>query len=336
MILGKAIYAIDSHTAGMPTRIILDGVPNLSGNTMTEKAGYFADNFDYIRTALFQEPRGLLRGVGALITSPACSDAQLGVFFMDSTYRLIPMCGHGSIGVITAAIEFGMVEAVKPTTTVVLDTPAGLVTGHARVKGGSVVSVSVQNVPSFLYTSAVLDVPEIGSVPVDVAFGGAFFVLIDADDIGVSIEKRYASHLSRLAMQIKEAANSQIRVQHPQKPISSIDAVRIFHKSVRAKVHIKNIVIFAKGDKGIDRSPCGTGTSAQLAALYAKGQIKLHQDSIHESIIGTTFTGEVRGRTKVNGLDAVIPEITGSAYTTGMHTFVLSPQDPVRHGFLIE
>jgi len=336
MIIGKTIYVIDSHTAGMPTRIILGGIPNLPGNTVAEKARYFADNLDYIRTALFQEPRGLLRGVGALITPPTRSEAQLGVFYMDSTYRLIPMCGHGSIGVITAAIEFGMVEATEPTTTVVLDTPAGLVTGQAVVNGGSVISVSVQNVPSFVYTSAALDVPEIGSVPVDVAFGGAFFVLIDADDIGVSIEKRHAPQLSRLAMVVKEVANSQIRVQHPQKPISTIDAVRFFHKSAGAKMHIKNIVVFAKGDKGIDRSPCGTGTSAQLAALYAKGQIKVNQDSIHESIIGTTFTGKVTGRTKVNGFDAIIPEITGSAYTTGIHTFVLSPHDPLGHGFLIE
>jgi proline racemase/trans-L-3-hydroxyproline dehydratase len=336
MIIGKTIYVVDSHTAGMPTRIILGGIPNLSGNTITQKAGYFADNFDYIRTALFQEPRGLLRGVGALITPPTRSEAQLGVFYMDSTYRLIPMCGHGSIGVITAAIEFGMLEEVKPITTVVLDTPAGLVTGHAVVKGGSVISVSVQNVPSFVYTSAVLDVPEIGNVPVDVAFGGTFLVLVDADDIGVNIEKRNAPQLSRLAMVVKEVANSQIRVKHPQKPISTIDAVRFFHKSAGAKMHIKNIVVFAKGDKGIDRSPCGTGTSAQLAALYAKGQIKVNQKSIHESIIGTTFTGKVTGRTKVNGFDAIIPEITGSAYTTGIHTFVLSPHDPLGHGFLIE
>ena len=215
----------------MPTWIILSGIPDLTSNTTTEKTGYVSDNLDCIRTALFQEPRGLLRGVGALITPPTRSEAQLGVFRMDSTCRLIPLCGRGPIGVITAAVEFGMAERAKSITTVALDTPAGLVTGHAVVKDGSVSSVSVQNVPSFVYTSAVLDVPEIGSVPVDVAFGGAFFVLVDADNIGVSIEKRHAPELSRLAMVVEGAASSQIRVQHLEKRISTIDAVRFSHQS---------------------------------------------------------------------------------------------------------
>ena len=171
MILGKTIYAIDSHTAGMPTRIIVGGIPYLPGSTMTEKAEYFKDNFDYVRTALLQEPRGLLRGVGALITPPANTKAQLGVFFMDSKYQWIHMCGHGSIGVVTAAIEFGMVDAVEPVTTVILDTPAGLVTGYAEVENGCVKSVSIHNVPSFLYKSTVINVPNLCSIPIDVAFG---------------------------------------------------------------------------------------------------------------------------------------------------------------------
>ena len=336
MILGKTIYTIDSHTAGMPTRIIMGGVPDLPGNTMTEKASYFKDNFDYIRTALFQEPRGLLRGVGALVTSPADSKAHLGVFYMDSTYQLIPMCGHGTIGVVTAATEFGMVEAVEPVTTVILDTPVGLVTGYAKVQGGSVELVSIHNVPSFLYESTAIDVPELGSIAVDVAFGGSFFAIVSAEDIGVSVDKQNVSRLSELGMAIKDAANSQIGVKHPQRAVFAIDAVRICNKATNHGRHIKNVVIFAEGNKGIDRSPCGTGTSAHLAALYAKGQIKLGQESIHESIVGTTFKAKVASQTKINGFNAIIPEITGSAYTMGISTVVLSPDDPMRHGFLIE
>lgn len=336
MIIGKTIYTIDSHTAGMPTRIIIGGVPYLSGDTMIEKAEYFKDNLDYIRTAIFQEPRGLLRGVGAVLTSPVDSQAQIGVFYMDSTYQLIPMCGHGSIGVITAAIEFGMVEAVVPVTKVVLDTPVGLVTGYANIQGGAVASVSIQNVPSFLYTSTVIEVPHLGNIRVDVAFGGAFYAIINAEDIGMRVDKKNTSRLSELGMVIKDAANNQISVRHPQKPVSTIDAVRFCNKPTDHGMRIKNVVIFAPGDKGIDRSPCGTGTSAHLATLYAKGQIKLGQESIHESIIGTTFRGKVVSQTKINGFDAIIPEITATAYTMGIATFVLSPHDPMKHGFLIE
>lgn len=336
MILGKTIYTIDSHTAGMPTRIIVGGIPYFPGSTMLEKAEYFRDNFDYIRTALFQEPRGLLRGVGALITPPTNSKAQLGVFFMDSKYQWIPMCGHGSIGVVTAAIEFGMVNAVEPVTTVVLDTPAGLVTGYAKVQDGSVEFVSIHNVPSFLYKSTVVNVPNLGSIPVDVAFGGEFYAIINADDIGVSVDKKSVSRLSELAIAIKDAANSQIRVKHPQQTVSSIDAVRICNKPTKHGMHIKNVTVFEEGDKGIDRSPCGTGTSAHLATLYAKGQIKLNQECIHESIIGTTFKGKVVSQTKVAEFDAIIPEITGSAYTMGINTHILSPNDPMKNGFLIE
>jgi len=335
MILGKTIYTIDSHTAGMPTRIIMAGIPYLPGDTMPEKAKYFRDNFDYIRTALFQEPRGLLRGVGALVTAPANTKAHLGVFFMDSEYQLIHMCGHGSIGVITAAIEFGLVEAVEPVTTVVLDTPAGLVTGYAKVENGSVKSVSIHNVPSFLYKSTVIDIPGLGSIPVDVAYGGVFYAIVDANCIRITLERKNLVRLSELGLIIKNAVNSQISVKHPHEHISSVAAVRICNKFEDNPIHIKNITIIQEGDKGVDRSPCGTGTSAHLATLYAKGQIGLNQDSIHESIIGTIFKGKVVSEVKVDGFDAIIPGITGSAYTTGIHMFTLSPNDPLKYGFLV-
>jgi len=333
MILGKVIYVLDSHTAGEPTRIIVGGVPYLPGNTMIEKAAYFKDNFDYIRTALFQEPRGLLRGEGALITPPTRSQAQLGVFFMNSKSPLVRMCGHGSIGVVTAAIEFGMIDAIEPLTTIVLDTPAGLVTGYAKVQDGTVESVSIHNVPSFLYQSTIVDVPNLGSIQVDVAYGGAFFAMVETSDIGTSLDIRSISRLSELAIAIKDAANSQIKVKHPQEPVSTINGVRFCDKPTNQGMHIRNLTIF-EGE--IDRSPCGAGTSAYLATLYAKGQIKLNQECIHESIIGTIFKSKLVSKTKVGQFDAVIPEITGSAYTIGINTFVLSPNDPMKDGFLME
>jgi len=333
MILGKTIYVIDSHTAGEATRIIVGGIPYLPGNTMIEKAEYFRDNFDYIRSALFQEPRGLLRGEGALITSPTSVEAQLGVFFMNARSQLVFMCGHGSIGVITAAIEFGMVDTVEPITKAILETPAGLIAGYAKVQGGAVESVSIQNVPSFLYQTTTIEIPDLGSIPVDIAYGGAFFVIIEASDIGVSVDLKNASRLYELAALIKNAVNSQVKVTHPQKPISKIDGVRFYNKPTNPGVPVKSLTIF---DGAIDRSPCGAGTSAYLAALYAKGQIELNQESIHESIIGTTFKSKLVSQTKIDGWTAVIPEITGSAYTMGISTFVLSPNDPLKNGFLIE
>jgi proline racemase len=174
------------------------------------------------------------------------------------------MCGHGSIGAISVAIEFGRVNVVEPVTTVVLDTPAGLVTGYAKVGDGLVETVSIHNVPSFLYKSATISVPNLGSIPVDVAFGGEFFAIIDADEIGLRVDRRNVSRLSELAITIRDAANSEISVSHPEKPISAIDGVRIFTRSTSSPSHMKNITVFEEGDKGVDRSPCGTGTSAHL------------------------------------------------------------------------
>ena len=336
MIHGKTIQIIDSHTAGMPTRIITGGIPSLPGASIIEKATYFRNHFDHIRTALFQEPRGLLRGVGALITPPTTNEAHIGVFFLDSTFQTINMCGHGSIGVITAAIDFGMVEVQEPVTKVVLDTPAGLVTGHAQVQDGNVLSVSIQNVPSFLHSSTKIDVPQIGNISVDVAFGGSFFAIINSEDIGVSVDRINAARLSELGMTVKEVVNSQVDVKHPYKPIRTIDAVRICNEPIQAGKQIKNVVIFSRGDKGIDRSPCGTGTSAHLATLHAKGQLGIGEDSVHESIIGTVFMGRVISETMVEGFPAIIPEINASAYTMGLNTIILPPDDPVKVGFLLE
>lgn len=333
MILGKVIYVIDSHTAGEPTRVIVGGIPYLVGGTITEKAAYFKDNFDYIRTALFQEPRGLLRGEGALITSPTNSEAQLGVFFMNSKSPLVRMCVHGSMGVITTAIEFGMVDVVKPITTVVLDTPAGLVTGHAKVSGGTVESVSIRNVASFLYQSTTIEVPNLGSIPVDVAYGGGFCAIIEAGNVGSAVDTKNISRLCELARIIRDAVNAQIKVNYPRGTVSQVNGIRFFDKPTNRSTHIRNVTI-SRG--GIDRSPCGVSTSAHLAALYARGEIQLNEECLHESIVGTAFKSKLVEHTKTNGFDAVIPEIIGSAYITGINTFVLSPDDPMRNGFLIE
>jgi proline racemase len=331
MMIGKTIQIIDSHTAGEPTRIITGGVPELPGDTILEKRAYFEENFDYIRRSLFQEPRGLLRGEGALIIPAVSKDADLGVIFMNSNTAQVNMCGHGSMGVITAAIEFGMVEAVEPVTEVVLEVPAGLIRGRALVQNGTVESVAIQTVPSFLFQSARLDIPDYGRIPADIAYGGGFMVLVAVEDLGMTVDVKSVSQLTEVANSIRQAANDQVKVEHPHSPLKVINGIRFYEKPSDGGTHIKSVTVLGAG---VDRSPCGAGCSAHQAAMYAKGQIGLDQECIHESAAGTMFTCKLISTSKVGSYDAVLPEIAGSAYTMGMTTAVLSPNDPLKNGFL--
>jgi len=331
MIIGKTVQIIDSHTAGEPTRIITGGVPELLGDTILEKRAYFEENLDYLRTSLFQEPRGLLRGEGALIIPAINKDADLGVIFMNGTTAQVNMCGHGSMGVITAAIEFGMVEAVEPVTEVVLEVPAGLIKGKAVVQNGAVESVSIQTVPSFLFQSTRLDIPDYGRIPVDIAYGGGFMALVPAEELGMTVDVKSVSQLTIVANNIRQVANDQVKVKHPHSQLKVINGIRFYEKPSDGATHIKSVTILTAG---VDRSPCGAGCSAHLAALYAKDQIKLDQECIHESATGTTFSCKLISKTKVGSFDAVLPEITGSAYTMGISTMILSPNDPLKKGFL--
>lgn len=327
MILGKTIFAIDSNTAGCPTRVVVGGIPPIIGKTMRKKSEYFSKNFDFVRTALCLEPRGLLGGVCAIITPPTDSKANLGVLYMDADYKCIPTCGSATIGTITAAIEYGMVNPIEPVTTVVLDTVAGSLTARARIENGSVKCVSILFPPFFLYRSTVIDVPNIGNIPLDLASSeGSTVAIVSSDDVGVTVDKKNKSSLMELAMKIRGAVISKFKVKEHF-------LVRIYNKPTSGGTHIKSMTMVEPGDKGIDRSPCGTGTSAHTAALYAKRKIKLNQEVCHESMTGGIFKAKAVALTKVNTFDAIIPEITGSAYTTGISTLVLTPNDPFKYGF---
>jgi proline racemase len=334
MRFGKLIIAVDSHTMGEPTRVVVGGIPHIPGKTMAEKKEYLEKNMDHIRTALMYEPRGHRDMFGSIITAPVNQEADFGIIFMDGGGYL-NMCGHGSIGAVTVAIETGMVKAVTPVTHVKLDTPAGLVEARAKVEDNVVKSVTVRNVPAFLYEADVkIDVPELGQITTDIAFGGSFFAIVDAKQLGIKIEPSNVDDLIKAGMAIKRAANKQIKVQHPEKEhIKTIDLVEIYDDTENPNAHLKNVVIF--GDGQADRSPCGTGTCAKMATLYAKGKLDLGQDFLYESIIGTVFKGRLIGATKVGPFDAVIPEITGNAYITGFNQFVIDPDDPVKYGFLL-
>ena len=328
------IVAVDSHTMGEPTRIVIGGIPAIKGETMAEKKNYLEENMDDIRTALMLEPRGHDDMFGSIMTQPTHKDADLGIIFMDGGGYL-NMCGHGTIGAVTVAIEMGMVPVIEPITEVVLETPAGLVRARAKVSNNIVEEVSFENVPSFLYKKDVkLHLPNIGEVSVDIAFGGSFFAIINAAELKLKVNKENTSSLINLGLAIREKLNNEIKVVHPEKDhIRTIDLVEIYDKPSHPSADFKNAVIFGNGQ--IDRSPCGTGTCAKMATLYSKGFLQLNTPFVYESIIGTLFKGRLLREVKVGEYDAVVPEITGKAFITGVQQFMIDPRDPLKHGFSI-
>jgi len=333
-MIKRTIVTVESHTAGEPTRIVIGGIPPIPGRTMIEKKEYFRQNLDFLRTALMQEPRGHRDMFGAFLVAPCNEEAALGVVFMDGD-GYADMCGHGSLGTMTMAVETGMVEAVEPITKVNLDTPAGLVRGEVAVGNGSVESATLHNVPSFLYKSTSLRIPEIGEVPVDIAFGGNFYALVSAEDIGIEIGLENSAELTRAGVMIKETINREIKIEHPEKPeINQVFGTRIYDgKPTHPEAQVRNFMVL--GDGYLDRSPCGTGTSAHIAMLHAKGQLKLNEPVVHESIIGTTFSARALEEVMVGDYKAILPEITGRAFITGMCTWTIDPADPVKYGFLL-
>lgn len=334
MKFDRSIMAVDSHTMGEPTRIVVGGLPNIPGKTMAEIKEYLEQNLDYVRTSLMHEPRGHKDMFGSIITRPVHEDADFGIVFMDGGGYL-NMCGHGSIGAVTVAIDTGMVPTVEPETHVKFDAPAGLITARAKVENGAVKSVTIRNVPAFLYMADVkINVPGIGEITFDVSFGGSFFAIVKADQLGLKVVPTNIDQLTKLGMAIRKAANEQLKIQHPTLAhINTIDLVEIYDDPTHPEANYKNVVIF--GDGQADRSPCGTGTSAKMATLHAKGHLKIGEEFVYESIIGTLFRGRLVETAEVGDFKAVVPEITGSAYITGFNQFVIDPNDPVKHGFML-
>jgi proline racemase/trans-L-3-hydroxyproline dehydratase len=330
----QIISAIDTHTEGEPTRIVLSGLPSIRGTTMAEKWAYARENMDHLRRALMHEPRGHRDMFGAILTSPCMPEADFGLMYMDSG-GFLTMCGHGTIGTMMMLLEMGMVEAKEPETVVIFDTPAGLVKAHAVVEHGKACRVWIENVPAFLLKADVpVEVEGLGVITVDIAFGGNFFALISSDQIGVPLEPRRVKDLVDIGLRVRDAVNQQVPVEHPiEKHINKVELTEITGPPVHPEAHARNIMIFGEGS--VDRSPCGTGTCARMAQMYAKGQLKLGEPFVHESIIGSLFHGELLREVKVGPLTAVVPRIGGTAYITGIQHFVIDPADPMKYGFLV-
>jgi len=328
------LFAVDSHTMGEPTRVVVGGLPAVSGKTMEEKRSTLGSRFDHLRRALMHEPRGHRDMFGAILFEPADPQADLGVVFMDGGGYLT-MCGHGIIGAVTVALEVGMIEAVEPVTKARLDTPAGLVTVSADVTDGKVGEITFQNVPAFLYRKDFeLEIPGIGDVTLDISFGGNFFALVNAGDFGLSLSPADVGRISQVGLMIRNQVNSHLKVIHPLEPyIDSVQLVEFCGPAADPGAHARNVVVFGQGQ--VDRSPCGTGTCARMAAMWARGELDLNVPFIHESIIGTTFRGRLVDTARVGDFQAVIPEISGRAFITGYQQFVIDPEDPLKDGFFV-
>ncbi|MCA8949868.1 MAG: proline racemase family protein [Planctomycetes bacterium] len=326
------ITAIDSHTAGEPTRIVTGGLPELAGRTMAERRAELASEHDHIRRGIVLEPRGHDAIVAAYLMAPCTAGADLGVVFANDAGYL-GMCGHGAIGVATVAVTTGTVAAREPVTEVVLDTPAGVVRCRARVEGGKVRSVAITNVPSFMFRQrAIVPVHGFGKVAVDVAYGGNWFAFVEAEQLGLTVEKSHLRVLLDAAIAVREAlVREGVRGVHPDSGAEEIvDHVKLFVELPGEQPGARAMTLCP--GVAYDRSPCGTGTSAKLAVLHAKGELEVGQTFVSESVLGTRFTARILEETRVGDHVAIVPEIEGSAWITGFQNFHFDPDDPCRFG----
>jgi proline racemase len=333
MHFDRILSTIDAHAAGEPLRIITAGVPPLPGETILARRRYAAEHYDHLRRSLLFEPRGHADMYGAILTPPVTPEADHGILFLTNE-GFSTMCGHGIIAAATALLETGMLPRREPETIVGFDSPAGLIRARATVSGDRVQAVAFENVPAFRLAKELEVETSVGRVMVDVAYGGAFYAYVNAAAVGVEVLPNRVDDLIRLAMEIKRAVSAGIDVRHPFEPDLSFLYGTVISEPPRLPgSHGRNITVYADG--AVDRSPCGTGTSAKLACLYADGQIGLNQPYVHESIIDTIFTGRVLGETTVGPHAAINTEISGRGFLTGFHQFVLDPDDPTVGGFLV-
>ena len=330
----RRITTIEAHTAGEPLRVVTGGLPELSGETILARRRYMSDHLDHLRTALMFEPRGHADMYGCIVTAPVTAGADFGVLFTHNE-GYSSMCGHGIIGIVTVMIETGTIAAVAPETTVRIDTPAGLVTAQARIENGRVTGVRFHNVPSFvLVLDQEVSVPGLGTIHYDIAFGGAFYAFVKAAAVGLGCAAQDFGGLVAAGRAIKQAVMASRRIEHPfEGDLSFLYGTIFIGPAVASGHHSRNVCVFADGE--VDRSPTGTGVSARLAIHYARGEIKLNEPIVIESIIGTCFTGRVVKATTFGPHAAVIPEVAGTAHIIGRCEFLIDPSDPLQKGFVL-
>ena len=346
MRFASLISAVDTHIAGEPGRVIVGGVLDVPGRTMFEKMQHLARHGDALRKRMLREPRGYPAANCNLILPPTQPEAVAGYVIMEQV-EYPPMSGTNTIAVTTALLETGMVPTQEPVTELTLESPAGLIRVRADVANGKVTGVTFRNVPSFaLHLDAPVEVPHLGTVTVDVAYGGMFYVIADAEPLGLRLTPDEGREIVRLGEMIKQATREQLPVVHPENPeLVGPTISQLSEPPSRPGADRKNAVVVSTGpldwDRpatwtgAIDRSPCGTGTCARMAALHARGLLPLGQDYVHEGILGTTFTGRLVEETTVGPYRAVVPTITGRAWITGLAQYVLEEDDPFPEGYTL-
>ncbi|SAK89450.1 hydroxyproline-2-epimerase [Caballeronia calidae] len=330
----STFFCIDGHTCGNPVRVVAGGAPPLEGANMIERRAHFLREFDWIRTALMFEPRGHEVMSGSILYPPTRSDCDLAILFIEVS-GCLPMCGHGTIGTVTTAIEHGLVRPREPGV-LRLDTPAGLVVARYRMNGEHVDSVQLVNVPSFLHSRDLsVDVDGIGEIRFDVAYGGNFYAIVEPQGNYEGLHALKPSDIQRLSPVLRQKANEKYTFVHPENDaIRGLSHVMWTGEPTVEGASARNAVFY--GDKAIDRSPCGTGTSARMAQRVAKGQLKIGERFVHESIIGTLFEGVPMEAARVGTYDAIVPSIEGWARVTGHNTIFVDDRDPLAHGFLLK
>ncbi|MCY6382158.1 4-hydroxyproline epimerase [Hoeflea prorocentri] len=324
---------IDGHTCGNPVRVVSGGAPVLQGGTMLERRAHFLAEYDWVRTGLMFEPRGHDQMSGSILYPSTREDCDIAILFIE-TSGCLPMCGHGTIGTVTTAIENGLVSPRTPGT-LRLDTPAGPVTAEYRQQGRFVEEVRLTNVPSFLFkTGLTAHVEGLGDVSVDVAYGGNFYAIVEPQEAFSDMAEHRATDLVGWSPLLRAALNEKYEFVHPQTPeISGLSHIMWTGRPTADGAHARNAVFY--GDKALDRSPCGTGTSARMALESARGKLSPGDDYVHESIIGSLFNGRVEDTTKIGDYDAIIPSIGGWARVTGFNTIFIDDRDPYAHGFVV-
>lgn len=328
-----SFHCIDGHTCGNPVRLVAGGGPLLHGSTMMERRAHFLAEFDWIRTGLMFEPRGHDMMSGSILYPPTREDCDVGILFIE-TSGCLPMCGHGTIGTVTMAVEHGL---VRPRTPGVLrlDTPAGLVVAEYRQEGEYVEEVRITNVPSFLHSEGLaVECPDLGMLTVDVAYGGNFYAIVEPQANYRDMADYTAGQLIGWSPVLRRRLNEAYGFEHPENPsIRGLSHILWTGQPTVEGAHARNAVFY--GDKAIDRSPCGTGTSARMAQLHAKGRLKAGDDFVHESIIGSLFKGRVERELEMATRKAIIPSVGGWARMTGYNTIFIDDRDPFARGFVV-
>lgn len=346
MRLSQMIQAVDAHACGEPGRVIVGGVLDVPGATMFEKMRHLQTHADGLRKRMLREPRGYPAANCNVILPPTHPEADAGFVIMEQT-EYPGMSGTNTICVTTVLLETGMLPMREPVTEVILEAPAGLIRVRAECAHGKVQRVTFQNVPAFaVYLDKPIEVPHLGTVTVDVAYGGMFYVIADAAAFGLRLRPEEGRDIVRISEMIKAAAQEQLPVVHPEQPgFAGVTIAQLSGPPSRPDAHMKNAVTVSTGKLdwnrpatwtgAIDRSPCGTGTCARMATLHAKGKLGLNEDFRHEGILGTLFTGRLIGETRIDEYRAVIPTLSGQAWITGFASYVVDPEDPFPEGFTV-